>query len=192
MIVLACLSAAACQAAPTGQIPAGWHTYSDARGFAISYPADWKADPRFADLDYPDNDGNRAKIEGLGVTPTTELQPGTTLQGKQVTLAVEVLPSFRPGCAAANFLAQQPPDYNSGIDEQTQVYAHQSGGDPGGWYSYEDFVYLVSMKPCRAIHYFISYATPDGEPAQGVSPFDRKKLLKLLDRIRATFAPGHR
>src|SRR5271157_3052030 len=99
--------------------PAGWSTTHDARGFSISYPADWKADPGFADLNYPDDNGVRAKIEGLGLRPTTDLQPHTTLQSNQVSIAIEVLPAYAKGCVAVNFLAQPPPDYNSGIDKDT-------------------------------------------------------------------------
>jgi hypothetical protein len=167
--------------------PAGWRTTHDARGFSISYPAGWKADPGFADLNYPDNNGERSKIEGLGLRPTAELQPHTTLQSNQVSVAVEVLPPYRKGCVAGNFLAEPPPDYNSGIDTNTPDFAHMSGGDPGDWYSVEDYVYRVSTKPCLAVHYFIGYATRGGEMVKGAKPFDRAALLAQLDHIRATF-----
>ena len=167
--------------------PAGWLTTHDPRGFSISYPADWKADPGFADLNYPDDNGVRARIEGLGLRPTTDLQPHTTLQSNQVSIAVEVLPPYRKGCVAGNFLAEPPPDYNSGIDTNTPDFAHMSGADPGDWYSVEDYVYRVSTKPCLAVHYFVGYATPGGEMEKGAKPFDRAALLTQLDHIRATF-----
>jgi hypothetical protein len=167
-------------------IAARWTTFHDGRGFSISYPSDWVADPNFADLNYPDNDGNRARIEGLGLKPSIDLQPYTTLQNGQTELAVEVLPRYANACTAENFLAQQPPDYESGVDKEAPTFAHMSGSDPGGWYSYEDFVYVLSLKPCLAVHYFVAYATPGGEIAKDERPFDLGSLLSRFNKIRAT------
>jgi hypothetical protein len=181
--VLTCLSLLL---STNASIAARWITFHDARGFSISYPSNWRANPNFADLNYPDNDGNRARIEGLGLKPSIDLQPHTTLQNGQTGLAVEVLPRYANACTAENFLAQPPPDYESGVDKATPTFAHMSGSDPGGWYSYEDFVYLISLKPCLAVHYFVSYATPGGEVAKGERPFDLGSLLGRFDKIRAT------
>jgi len=181
--VLMCLSLLL---STNASIAAHWTTFHDARGFSISYPSNWRADPNFADLNYPDNDGNRARIEGLGLKPSIDLQPHTTLENGQTELAVEVLPHYANACTAENFLAQQPPDYESGIDKETRTFAHMSGSDPGGWYSYEDFVYLLSLKPCLAVHYFVAYATPGGEIAKGERPFDLGSLLRRFNKIRAT------
>lgn len=173
-------------------VPAGWHTTHDARGFSMSYPKGWTADSTFADLNYPNNDGVRLKIEGLGVSPTIDLQPGTTLQSQQVTVAVEVLPSYAKDCVAENFLAQQPPDHSGGVDVDRPDYAHAESGDPGGWYSTEDFVYRISTKPCLAVHYFVGFKTPGGANSVGEKQFDRAKLLTLLDTIRAKVAVDKR
>jgi hypothetical protein len=181
--VLMCLSLLLSTSA---SIAARWTTFHDARGFTVSYPSDWKADPDFADLNYPDNDGNRARIEGLGLKPSFDLQPHTTLQNGQTGLAVEVLPRYANACTAGNFLAQQPPDYDSGVDKETPTFAHMSGSDPGGWYSYEDFVYLLSRKPCLAVHYFVAYETPGGEVAKDDRPFNLGLLLSRFNKIRAT------
>lgn len=181
--VLTCLSLLL---STNASIAARWITFHDARGFSISYPSNWRANPNFADLNYPDNDGNRARIEGLGLKSSIDLQPHTTLQNGQTGLAVEVLPRYANACTAENFLAQPPPDYESGVDKATPTFAHMSGSDPGGWYSYEDFVYLISLKPCLAVHYFVSYATPGGEVAKGERPFDLGSLLGRFDKIRAT------
>lgn len=178
--------------APVAAGPAAWRTVHDPRGFSMSFPPDWTADPKFADLNYPDNNGERTRIEGLSVASATALQPGTTLQGNSVSVAVEVLPPYRAGCTAENFLADTPPDYASGIDANQPAFSHQVSDDPGGWYSNEDFVYRIATKPCLAVHYFLSYATPGGEAAKGVPPFDRAKLLALLDRIRATIVVDRR
>lgn len=79
-----------------------------------------------------------------------------------------------------------PPDYNSAFETDRPDYAHVVGGDPGGWYTFEDFVWRVSTEPCVGVHYSIGYHADGSDQAKGEMPFDRMKLLKLLDAIRAT------
>jgi len=181
--------------APASQAaaPAGWQTYrDDARGFTVSFPADWKPNPDYHDDDYPTSDEPPPRIHALAVTPTGDLQPGTTLNS--VHIAIVPLPPFRSQCAAWSFIATPPPDFNSGFDVDTPDYAHVTGGDPGGWYTYEDFVWRISTTPCIGVHYTISYHADDSDQAKSEKPFDRAKLLALLDAIRATVVliPAHR
>lgn len=178
-----CTSAAA---APSLAPVPGWHSYHDPGGFSISYPPGWKTDPKFADLDYPDNNGRRARIPGLGLAPGAALQPGTTLADNSPVLAVERLPAGKAACLAMQFLVQPPPDHSGGVVSQSADAVHAVSADPGDWYSYEDYIYRVSLSPCLAVHYFISYRTPGGELAAGLKPYDKPALLSLLDRIRAS------
>jgi hypothetical protein len=169
-----------------GAAPAGWQSTHDARGFTVSYPADWKANPDYFDSDYPTSDGPPPQLHALALSPVGDLQPGTTLASSDVRVMVAVLPPFRERCEALSFIAAPPPDFNSGIDSDTPDYAHVTGGDPGGWYTYEDFVWRISVKPCVAVHYTIGYHAADSDQAKSEKPFDRVALLKLLDAIRAS------
>jgi hypothetical protein len=181
-------------AAPSAAAPAGWQTYRDAaRGFAVSFPGDWKANPDYHDDDYPTSDAPPPRIAALAVMPTGDLQPGTTLNSASVRIAIVPLPSFRSECAAWSFIAVPPPDFNSGFDVDTPDYAHVVGGDPGGWYTYEDYVWRISTTPCVGVHYTIGYHADGSDQAKSEKPFDRAKLLALLDAIRATVVliPAH-
>ena len=167
---------------------ASWQSYHDPRGFTVSYPAGWKADPNYFDTDYPTDGDPPPQLHALALSPSGELQPGTTLSSKDVRVTVAVLPPFRERCEALSFVAAPPPDFNSGIDTETPDYAHVTGGDPGGWYTYEDFVWRISVKPCVAVHYYVGYYAADSDQAKSLKSFDRVALLKLLDAIRARVA----
>lgn len=183
---------AALSAAPAAAAPAGWQTYHDARGFSVSFPADWKANPNYYDQDYPTGD-EPARLPALAIAPTGELQPGTTLFAEQLHVAILPLPPSRTACVASGFIAEPPPDYNSGFDVDRPEYAHLTGGDPGGWYTFEDYVWRLSVKPCFAVHYAIAYYAEDSEQARSLKPFDRAKLLHVMDAIRASVVldPAH-
>ncbi|MBI3675240.1 MAG: hypothetical protein HY243_01310 [Proteobacteria bacterium] len=174
--------------APASQAatPAGWQTYHDVRGFSVSFPRDWKADPDYYDDDYPTGGDPPPRLRALAIVPSGDLGPGTTLNSAGVRIAVLPLPPFRKECAAWSFIAEPPPDYNSSFDSDTPDYAHLVGGDPAGWYTYEDFVWRISTAPCVGVHYTIAYYADGSAQAKSAKPFDRAKLLKLLDAIRAT------
>ncbi len=175
--------------------PTGWQTYRDeARGFAVSFPADWKPNPDYYDDDYPTSGEPPPRIHALAIAPTADLQPGTTLDSTSVHIAIVPLPPFRSQCAAWSFIAVPPPDFDSAFDVDTPDYAHVVGGDPGGWYTYEDYVWRISTTPCVGMHYTIGYHADGSDQAKGEKPFDRAKLLALLDAIRGTVVliPVHR
>jgi hypothetical protein len=170
--------------------PAGWQTYHDgARGFTVSFPGDWKPNPDYYDDDYPTDGDPPPRIPALAIVTTGDLQPGTTLNSGDVRILILPLPSFRSECAAWSFIAMPPPDFNSAFDIDTPAYAHLAGGDPAGWYAYEDYVWRISTKPCVGVHYTIGYHADGSDQAKGEKPFDRVKLLALLDAIRATIVP---
>lgn len=183
MRILPILAALACLV-PAAAQDAGWQSRHDARGFTVSYPAGWKANPDYFDTDYPTSDAPPPHLTALAIVPIGELQPGTTLSDVRVMIAV--LPPFRAHCEALSFVAAPPPDFNSSIDSETPDYAHVIGGDPGGWYTYEDFVWRISVKPCVAVHYAIGYRAADSDQAKSEKPFDRKTLMAQLDAIRVT------
>ena len=182
--------------APASQAaaPAGWQTYHDARGFSVSFPRDWKANPDYYDDDYPTDGDPPPRLLALALVPSGDLDPGTTLSSSSVRITILPLPSFRNDCAAWSFIAEPPPDYSSSFDIDTPDYAHLIGGDPAGWYTYEDYVWRISTAPCVGVHYTIGYYADDSDQAKSVKPFDRTNLLKLLDSIRATVVldPAHK
>ncbi len=179
--VVAVLAALPCAAAPTG-----WHSYHDARGFRVSFPAGWKADPSYHDDDYPTGDDPPPRLAALAIVPVEDLQPGTTLSSKDVRVLILPLPPSRTVCAAWQFIAAPPPDFSSRLDAERPDYAHMTGDDPGGWYSYEDFVWRISTAPCVAVHYTIGYHAADSDQAKSEKPFDRAALFAVLDAIRAS------
>ena len=164
--------------------PAGWQSYHDARGFTVSFPPDWTADPKYSDQDYPASEEPPPHFGGLALKPKGDLAPGTTLSSVQVV--VLPLPPGRDTCVAQNFIAYPPPDYGTSADESTADYAKLTGGDPGGWYTNEDYVWRISTKPCIGVHYEISFYADNSDQAKDTKKFDKAKLLKLLDQIRAT------
>ncbi len=168
--------------------PAGWQTYHDARGFAVSFPGDWKINPNYYEDDYPTGEGAPPRTHALAIVPTGALDPGSTLDSGGVRIMVLPLPPFRADCAARSFIAEPPPDFSSAFDADTPDYAHLVGGDPGGWYTYEDYVWRISVKPCVGVHYAFVYHADGSDQAKSERPFDRTRLLKLLDAIRATVA----
>lgn len=113
--------------------PGGWQPYHDARGFSVSFPGDWKANPDYYDDDYPTNGDPPPRTHALAIMPIGDLQPNTTLSSEGVHLVIVPLPSFRTQCAAWSFIAIPPPDYNSAFETDTPDYAHVVGGDPVGW-----------------------------------------------------------
>ncbi|HEX4301497.1 MAG TPA: hypothetical protein VHZ78_01800 [Rhizomicrobium sp.] len=171
-------------ALPCAAAPAGWQSYHDARGFRVSFPAGWKINPAYHDDDYPTGEAPPPRLAALAIMPVKDLQPGTTLSS--VRVAILPLPPSRTVCAASQFIAAPPPDFSSGFDIDRPDYAHMTGGDPGGWYSYEDYVWRISTAPCFAVHYTISYYAADSDQAKSEKPFDRTRLLAVLDAIRAS------
>jgi hypothetical protein len=173
--------------------PAGWQSYHDARGFTVSFPAGWKADPDYYDSDYPSDGQTPPRIHALAIVPTGDLQPGTTLNSRAVLVAIVPLPAFRSVCAASSFVADPAPDYGYAFDADTPDQSHRIGGDPGGWYTDEDYLWRISTTPCVGVRYAFSYHADGSDQAKSEKPLDRAKLLRLLDAIRATVAldPAH-
>ena len=145
-------------------------------------PPDWKAirlsRRRLSDRRRP------AAAAALALEPPASLRHDAF--ERQCRIAILPLPPSRTVCAASQFLATPPPDFNSGFEVNAEDFAHLIGSDPGGWYTYEDYVWRISTAPCVGVHYYIGYHADDSDQAKSEKPFDRAKLLALLDSIRAT------
>jgi hypothetical protein len=167
----------------------GWHTYTDAaRGFSISYPDGWAANPNFTDKGYAFIQGDPDDVRtGLGLSPVVDLAPGTTLESKSLVLAVQFA---RPGdtCRARAFLADPPPDYFTQVDEDTPDEAHTLA-QPGDLYSTEHLVRIVSRTPCIALQIYLTYEQPRPRAPKPTPQFDRAAVFALLSRIAATLKP---
>lgn len=170
--------------APAAAQDAGWKTYSDAaRGFSISYPADWKVNPSFTDRGYRFHQGDVDDVrDGVAFSPSVDLAPGTTLQSNQLVLAVE---RARPAdsCKASAFLMDPPPDYftQTVLDKPD---AAQTLADAGDLYTIEHIVLIGSHTPCIAVHYYLVYARP--QPGAALPAFNRQALFGLLNQIANT------
>ncbi|MEI9995728.1 MAG: hypothetical protein WDM91_14125 [Rhizomicrobium sp.] len=164
--------------------PPGWSTYTDTRrGFAIDYPSDWKVNPAYVEKGYRFFQGETDDTrDGVALSPTADLAPGTTLQSNQLTLVVE---RARPAdsCTAAAFLIDPPPDYVTQrvVDKPEAV---QTIAEPGDLFTVEHIVVMASRTPCIAVHYTLIYAR-SGAPGAS-RPFDRAALIRLLNAIAGT------
>ncbi len=184
LVAVSCLLAAARGEAA----PSSWKTLHGAAGFRVSAPGDWKADTEAYQEDFTGDDASSPRTPLFGFVPTAELDPGSTLASNSVGVFILPLPAGRNGCTAANFFALMPPDYALAADIDTPDYAHASEGDPGDWYTTELYAWRLSENPCVGVQYSFTYAADDSDQAKGEKPFDRTKLLALLDAIRATIA----
>lgn len=182
--VILCLGAA-----PAWAQADAWHTYTDvARGFSISYPDGWAANPNFTDKGYAFIQGDPDDVRsGLGLSPVVDIAPGTTLESKSLVLAVQFA---RPGdtCRARAFLADPPPDYFTQVDEDTPDETHTLA-QPGDLYSVEHLVRIVSHTPCIALQIYLTYEQPRPRDPKPTPPFDRRAVFALLSRIAATLKP---
>lgn len=167
----------------------GWQTYTDtARGFSISYPDGWTVNPNFTDKGYGYAQGEMDDVRtGVGLSPTIDLAPGTTLDSKSLVLAVQFA---RPGdtCKAGAFLADPPPDYFTQMQEDTPDLAHTLA-EPGDMYAVEHIVRIVSRAPCLALQIYLVYAQIRPHDPAPPKPFDRAAVFALLSRIAATLKP---
>lgn len=185
-IVLSALAFAAVMAAPCTAQTAGWHSYSDARhSFSFSYPDGWTLDANYQDKGYGYHQGDLDDVRnGVALRPAGNLAPGTDLQSDQLVLAVE---AARPAdrCEARAFLVDPPPDYftETPLDKPDAVRTVAQAGD---LYTIEHIVLIAVKTPCIAAHYTLVYHQPY---AGGPPPFDRARVIGLLNAIAATIRP---
>jgi hypothetical protein len=170
--------------AASGAAPVAWKKFHDAMGFSVSVPADWSVDPNASQVDFSTDDNPPPPIRVFAIAPSVDQDPGSTLGG--VEISISSLPPGRAGCTAAGFFANESPDSSLDADIDTPSYAHASGDDPGGWYTTEGYAWRLSTKPCLGVQYTISYQADGSDQAKSEKPFDRERLLKLLDSIRET------
>jgi hypothetical protein len=177
-------------AGPAAAQPTGWHTYTDAKsGFSLSYPDGWTLAPNFDDQGYGYVQGNASDhITGAAVFAPATLQADTNLRAGGTYVLVETLPRSPAKCFAADFIVDPPADYRIFDERNDGDRAVLTSGDPGDMSAHEDSVTVLSHAPCLAVHEVIGFAPRDREFGRDEPPFDRDKLVKLLDAIRATVA----
>ena len=170
---------------------APWHNYTDAkRGFSVSYPESWTLNPAFDDQGYGYAQGDPTDhITGVLLLAPATLQANTNLRAGETYVLVETLPRTPAACVAADFIVDPPADYRIFDEQHGGDRALLTSGDPGDMSAHEDSVTVLSHAPCLAVHEVIGFAPRDGEFGRDERPFNRDKLLKLLDAIRATVAP---
>lgn len=168
---------------------ATWRTYTDAaHRFSIDYPDGWRVDPNFADKGYRFLQGDADDVRtGIGLSPTTDLAPGTDLQSNSLVLAIQFA---RPGdlCKASSFLADPSPDYATQVLQDTPEQA-RTMAEPGDLYAVEHIVHMISQKPCIALQIYLVTAQRHPHDPSPPKPYDRQALFALLSQITATMKP---
>ena len=182
------LGLAVALAGPAIAQPGGWHRYADAkRGFSVSYPDGWRLVPNHDDQGYGYAQGNADDhITGVLIAAPAAMQPDTNLRAGETYMLIETLPRAPEKCLAADFIVDPPMDYRIFDERQSGDHALLTSGDPGDMSAQEDGVTVLSHAPCLAVHEVIGFAPRDGAFGRDERPFDRDKLVKLLDAIRAT------
>ena len=167
---------------------APWHSYTDAaRGFTVSYPDGWTLNPAFDDQGYGYAQGELTDhIVGVFLGAPADLQADTNLRAGQTYVLIETLPRSADKCVAADFIVDPPADYRIFDERHDGDRALLTSGDPGDMSAKEDSVTVLSHAPCLGVHESIGFAPRDGEFGRDERPFDRDKVVKLLDAIRAT------
>ena len=167
------------------------HTYADtALGVSVSYPDGWTLNPNFDDQGYGYAQGDPTDhITGALLLAPATLQANTNLRAGETYVLIEPLPRAAAACVAADFIVDPPADYRIFDEQHGGDHAVLTSGDPGDMSAHEDSVTVLSHTPCLAVHEVIGFAPRDGAFGRDERPFDRDKLLKLLDAIRATVAP---
>jgi hypothetical protein len=190
-IVTACVLAACLSAAGASAAPASWKAARDSTEFRLSMPRDWHVDPDAAWQEFSGDDPDTtppAPMHIFSIVPDAALEPGSTLIGNSVYLAVLPQPPGRTACKASGFIASTPPDTSQDFDVDTPGYAHAVADDPSGDVRSETYSWRLPGTPCAGVQYGFSYYSDDAEQAKGMRAFDRAKLVMLLDEIRETVA----
>jgi hypothetical protein len=171
----AALVAAALLAAPAQARP--WAHYSNATlGYAIAYPADWKIDMNYVSASLgPDHE-----IHGTAFHVPASMADGTNLS-TDTSLSVESIPGR--SCKPAQFV--DPAENVHKLHADGRTYIAASSEDAGAGNRYETQLFVVAGS-CLAVRYFIHYAAIENFDPGTVKAFDRARLLRTFDAIRAT------
>jgi hypothetical protein len=175
-IVAAVLGPAACGAAA----PAGWQTYADPRlGYSISYPQAWKLEPNFVSVSLgPDHE-----IKGIAFAIPEGLTLGTNLSSSNTEISVESIAGAN--CGPPQFL--DPARNIHKLSADGRKYSVATSEDAGAGNRYETMLFVVDgTSPCIAVRYLIHSTNIANYDPGTIKPFDRAKLIKQFDDIRAT------
>jgi hypothetical protein len=175
--------------------PSGWRVRDfPERGFSVAVPRGWRIYPAYHDRGYAYYQGNpKDQIAGVRISAPAGLQPDTNLRANESYLLIERLDRAPKACAAADFIVDPPMDYEIRDERHDGDHALLTSGDPGGMAIYEDSVRVLAHAPCIAVHEVIASAPADGF-GKGEPPFDRARMTRAMDAIRATIvvAAPHR
>jgi hypothetical protein len=176
VMCLALSFAGAAQASP-------WKHYSDTGlGYTIAYPANWSIDTHYV----YDQLGPGKEIKGVAFQIPAGLAAGTNL-GEDTRLSVESLPGT--ACTPGQFV--DPAESVHTLRADHRVYTAASSGDAGAGNRYETQVFVVAgTSPCLAVRYFVHSSAIENFDPGTVRPFDRAKLMRAFDDIRATLTFG--
>jgi hypothetical protein len=164
----------------------GWITYRG-DGFTIQIPPGWKANAKFADEGYGFHQGSADdRLFGTAFTPPRDLQPKSNLREPRPMLVVERLVDDK-GCAADDFIVDPAPDSFTAEPTSTTNFA-RTIAEPGDLYGEEQQVFVVSTKPCVAVHLYVAYAQMNDVIAKTERPYDRAALFGLFERMRRSLS----
>lgn len=173
-VAICAAGSSAAQAAPPS-----WRTYTDhVLGFTISYPSDWKVDPRYVYAGFgPDHD-----IHGVAFAIPSSLARGTNLSPNMTIVSVESVPGGSK-CDASRFIPD-PQDLKT-LHNAGRIWATANTQDAGAGNFYDFAVFaLPGTSPCLAVRYTI-HSTNIGNYDPGtVKEFDRAALIKTFSAIR--------
>ncbi len=176
LLASAVVPAVACAAS----VPIGWHSYRDTSiGFSISYPNGWTVDSKFVSVSLgPDHE-----IKGIAFVIPPGLARGTNLSSDNTQISIESIPGG--DCKPSQFV--EPAEHIGKLMADRRTYSTAASEDAGAGNRYETLLFVVDgTSPCIAVRYLI-HSTNIGNYDPGtVKPFDRDKLIKQFDAVRAT------
>jgi hypothetical protein len=176
--ILALSTAALAACGPAAS--AGWRTYSDAAlHYSIAYPAGWKPDPNYVSVSLgPDHE-----IKGVAYVIPQALARGTNLSSDNTEISVESISGRN--CTPGQFV--EPAENIGTLSADGRTYRTATSGDAGAGNLYETMLFVIEgTSPCIAVRYFIHSTNIANYEPGTVRAFDRSKLIKQFDSIRAT------
>ncbi|HJW40001.1 MAG TPA: hypothetical protein VJ476_02095 [Rhizomicrobium sp.] len=160
-----------------------WAHYSNATlGYTIAYPANWTLDTNYVSASLgPDHE-----IHGTAFHVPAAMTAGTNLSTDSA-LSVESIPESN--CMPSQFV--DPAENVHTVHAGGLTYTAASSSDAGAGNRYETQVFVVAdTSPCLAMRYFIHYAAIENYDPGTVKAFDKARLLRTFDAIRATLKLG--
>ena len=171
--------------------PAAWQADQDgAGGFSVAYPIDFdtQENARTPSTGWRLNAQNTPGILAFTLSIPRAFEPQTNLAGAMFTVG-----RSGNGTAVKNCLTPDPTAGESPLPVQATINGiqftmfHSQGAGAGNFYETTSYRTLHAGE-CYAIEYTI-HSTNIGNypPEYGLQPFDRARVISVLDRIAATF-----